>query len=210
MKSNRPTRSTDEAVVAIRLAEHARQSSSSLRWITPSVGVTAQLRSTLLAMSVNRQRLAHLRKAAAAAILRLEAVELDPEAAFGPLGESLTWICAQDELLEREVPTDSSHRSSDSTGKSLLGLRFARNHLIHGVNVSTVAQFDGGAVLARAILPIVLGAPPCLRWIPASDLPSLSKPQPTQERAYELLLQGKAILPTLREAQAFLAVASTK
>ena len=70
--------------------------------------------------------------AAAAAILRLEAVELNPEAAFSPLGESLTWICAQDELLEREVPTYRGHRNSDSTGESLLGLRFARNHMIHG------------------------------------------------------------------------------
>ena len=160
-------------------------------------------------MSVDRQRVDHLRKAAAAAILRLEAVGVDPGAAFGPLGETLTWICAQDELLEREVPAYASRRNSDSTGKSLRGLRFARNHVIHGVNVSTVARLDGGAVLGLATLPIVLGAPPSLRWMSASDLPALSQPRPTQERAYEVLLQGKIILPTVREAQAFLSVAPT-
>ena len=63
------------------------------------------------------------------------------------------------------------------------------------MNVSTVARLDGGAVLGLATLPIVLGAPPSLRWIPASDLPALSKPRQTQERAYDLLLHGKAILP---------------
>ena len=161
-------------------------------------------------MSVDRQRIDHLRNAAAAAVLRLEAVGVDLVAAFGPLGETLTWICAQDELLKREVPAYGSRRNSDSAGKSLQGLRFARNHVIHGVNVSTVARLDGGAVLGLATLPIVLGHPPSLRWMPASDLPALSKPCPAQERAYEIMLQGKTILPTVREAQAFLVAARTK
>ena len=68
----------------------------------------------------------------------------DEQAMFEALGECLSWVCALDELLER-THTDSdykSRRNADSEGRFLLGLRHARNTIIHGDTVVDIADSE--------------------------------------------------------------------
>jgi len=84
-------------------------------------------------------------RAAADALARLESVPASIDDAFGPLGETLMWLCAADEMFQRDVPSYAGNRDLDPIGRSLRGLRYARNQTVHGTTVTSVATRVQGA-----------------------------------------------------------------
>jgi hypothetical protein len=55
----------------------------------------------------------------------------DPEI-WSALGETLTWICALDEVLRKHDKTYDKRRNATPGGHLIPGLRFIRNHVLHG------------------------------------------------------------------------------
>jgi hypothetical protein len=103
-------------------------------------------------MTVNIERVARVLEAAKGALHRLSGIyRADLASAFGPLGESLTWLCAADELFSRELASYGTLRDNDDAGRTLPGLRFARNHAVHGTDVASVAGRVEGSDFAREI-----------------------------------------------------------
>jgi hypothetical protein len=155
-------------------------------------------------MTVNIERVARVLEAAKEALHRLGGIyRADLASAFGPLGESLTWLCAADELFSRELASYGTLRDNDDAGRTLPGLRFARNHAVHGTDVASVAgRVEGSDLPAR--LPFVLGVRSHLIWAGVSDLPALPRPRVGQQRIYSELLDGRPLQTSLEAALTFL------
>jgi hypothetical protein len=155
-------------------------------------------------MTVNVERVARVLGAADEALHRLADIDrahLAP--AFGPLGESLTWLCAADELFARELASYEALRDKNDAGRTLPGLRFARNHAVHGTDVASVADRVQGSDLPGT-LPMVPGVASHLIWAGLSDLPALPAPRPRQERTYSELLAGRPVRTSLETVLNFL------
>ena len=154
-------------------------------------------------MTVNIERVARILGAANGALRRLGDIDrANLASAFGPLAESLTWLCAADELFIRELASYEALRDRNDTGRTLPGLRFARNHAVHGTDVASVANRVQGSELTGT-LPAVLG-PSYLIWTGLSDLPALPSPRPSQEGIYSELLAGRPVRTSLETALNFL------
>lgn len=154
-------------------------------------------------MTVSIERVARVLGAAGEALKRLGDIDrahLAP--AFGPLGESLTWLCAADELFVRELVGYTARRDKHDSGRTLPGLRFARNHAVHGTDVASVANRIQGFEFPLTI-PFIIG-PSHLIWAGLTDLPPLSKPRPGQEGIYSDLLAGRPVRGSLETALTFL------
>lgn len=122
---------------------------------------------------------------------------------FGSLGETLTWIIALDEMLEDADVQYKARRNADPDGRVLRGLRFARNHAVHGAVVA--ALFHGGAGLGLMQLGNAgLGQGPSYRWRPSAELPPLAQPQPLLKEVYDLHIGGRALITILNPAVAYL------
>lgn len=125
---------------------------------------------------------------------------------FASLGEALAWLCALDELL-RVVGTHAYEtlRDGDPGGRLVKGLRWARNHSIHGIDVVALAQFHGGAVPGLMVPGgAAPGQPPTFRWRSSAELPALPDPRPHQEASYVSYLAGQPVPATTNAAFNFL------
>ena len=115
----------------------------------------------------------------------------DEQQMFEALGHCLTWVCAIDELNEDQGRGYKSRRNTDLKGKVLRGLRYARNQLVHGVNivdladpqdVSTARLVIAGAA-SRGGSQIIMPASR-LVWTFKPTLPPPTKAQPDLQSAY--------------------------
>jgi len=116
-------------------------------------------------------------------------------ALFAHIGETLTWLCALDELLSRVggQPYEVA-RDADNDGRAMRGLRFARNQGIHGADVVALAQFHGGAVPGLMVPGNAApGQAPSYRWRPRAELPVPLEARPAQEAAYDAHLAGREL-----------------
>jgi hypothetical protein len=118
--------------------------SSSHRW--QRFGVLSRRMDVFL---VTREQ--RLRVAAQTAVDKVEAAcgGRDGQAMFEALGECLTWICALDRSFELRADY-RSRRNSDRHGEGqlLLGLRHARNTILHGDAVVGCRRIDRRALSA--------------------------------------------------------------
>ena len=118
-------------------------------------------------------------------------------ALFAPLGETLMWLCALDELLTeagRKAYTDI--RDAHHDGCMVLGLQYARNRSLHG-DVIALAVGHGGAALGMMQLGNAgLGQAPSYRWRARATLPPMPPrfERPDQQQAYDAHLSGRPIL----------------
>jgi hypothetical protein len=92
-------------------------------------------------------------------------VRYDEQVMLEALGECLTWVCALDQLLEDPATDYESRRNTDRDGRFLLGLRHARNTIVHGDDAVDIADaataqtarvvFAGASSHSRVITPTV-------------------------------------------------------
>jgi len=153
-------------------------------------------------MPISVDRANRVRRAAADALARLGSVPVSIDDAFAPLGETLTWLCAADEMFERDEPSYAGNRELDSIGRTLRGLRYARNQTVHGTTVTSVATRVQGASFPMSF-PVSFSTR--LIWTPQSDLPPVPQPRPAQEAAYANYLASRDVVPSLHAAVAYLA-----
>jgi hypothetical protein len=159
--------------------------------------------------STYAQRAARLYDAAESAVNRLRAMPLSTVApSFAPLGESLVWMIALDDLLKKHGSQASRYqarRDKDPKGDVLLGVRRARNLVVHGLEVVDIASQVRGSELGRWPLGTgALGVGTHIRWAMASSLPPATKYDVRTDPVYRRLMEGRPVAPTLTNALDFL------
>jgi hypothetical protein len=148
-----------------------------------------------VAQSSNESRSARLLRACDDAIDRLGAKEragTDPDT-FAELGEALFWLFALAEANGR-----------DSQGL-LLGIKWARNRIAHGVVMAAPVRWRYGAEPGRLVLGMgMLGTASGLEWLPRSSvtLGPKDRPDARQEAAYDAIVAGRPVVEVLQEARA--------
>jgi hypothetical protein len=133
---------------------------------------------------------------------------LSAEGTFGPLGETLVWLVAIDDLLASCEGTYRARRDADPDGAALPGIRYARNAVVHGEMVSSTTYAKPGAVLGAAALgTFALGEGPSTRWLDRASIahtPKSTKHLAPQEQSYDSHLAGRDVHEPVRAAAAFL------
>jgi hypothetical protein len=131
----------------------------------------------------------------------------DEQVMFEAVGECLTWLSALDELLKSRTGY-VTRRDGDSKGKSLPGLRYARNQIVHGVAVVDVADVEtvptpkvimasgaGVGSHSRIITP-----PARIQWTFKHTLPPPGRPAPVLEAAYAAHIAGNEVVVPIHDA----------
>jgi hypothetical protein len=160
---------------------------------------------TLLPSSPHLARAERLVSAAETACCRVRPLEAE---IFQPLGETLVWLVAIDDLLHAADSNYRTRRDADPDGAGLPGLRLARNAVVHGVMV-TSATYDkpGGGLAAAPLATFALGEGPSTRWVARASIAHTPKPGkhvPSQERSYDTHIAGHDVLSPLTLALGFL------
>jgi hypothetical protein len=172
---------------------------------------TARVLSRRMEVSrVTREQL--LRAAAQRAIDKVEAASggRDEQAMFEALGECLTWICALDRFFEPRADY-RSRRNSDRQGEGqlLLGLRHARNTILHGdavVGVAESTDVPHPQVITngRGRHSRIVGPPTIVRWTFDQTFPTPTKPAPHLEPVYAAHIAGSEVSTTIGSAISWL------
>jgi hypothetical protein len=152
-----------------------------------------------------------LRAAAQTAVDKVEAAcgGRDEQAMFETLGECLTWLCALDRSFELRADY-RSRRYSDRQGEVqlLLGLRHARNTILHGDAVVGVAEStdvpyplitNHGGRHSRMVGPSTF-----IRWTFDQTFSTPTKPAPHLEPVYAGYIAGSEVSTTIRSAVSWL------
>jgi hypothetical protein len=93
------------------------------------------------------------------------------DAVHAPLGETIMWLSALDEIVADHMgKTYERRRNTDPEGLAAWGLKVVRNSVAHGGLPVQVAASGAGAMLGRAVLPFQLGVGATRRWLPSSVL----------------------------------------
>ncbi len=124
-----------------------------------------------------------------AAFRRLEAIAAKgpPDDVFVDLGETLFWLCAFAEANGRgkEPP--------------VLAMRWARDHIAHGLIVVAPVRWDDGSGLVR-MFPSRRG----YAWKARATVPPLRQPRSTsqvaRDNAYDTLAVGRDMVTVVRDA----------
>jgi hypothetical protein len=131
---------------------------------------------------------------------------------FAPLGETLVWLVALDDLL-LGVPMYEARRDNDPNGKLLPGLRLARNVIVRGVPVfgvvrrpRTEAATDGPIVFGKTGLG---GDRFACAWAHRSGFPNGIRRRPAQESSYDANVMGRPLLEPLDRAMTFVKLEAT-
>jgi hypothetical protein len=113
----------------------------------------------------------------------------DEQVMFEALGGCLAWLCALDDCLAEIHPHYRNQRNSDPAGlgQLLLGLRYARNAVLHGDQVASVADPETvpmptvvvavGAMRSHVIMP-----PTRIAWVFRGTLPTPPPPHARRQR----------------------------
>jgi hypothetical protein len=129
------------------------------------------------------------------------------EKVFAPLGELVMWLCAFDDLLgNRTSGIYRAARNADHDGLVVLGIRFARNYVIHGDPIVEVTERipAGGAYGTSAYgTGAYGGVAENYRWLARDRLPQL-KVNKDLETSYDSNLAGQQVVPILSQGLAFL------
>jgi hypothetical protein len=154
------------------------------------------------------QRSQRLNEAATEAVNRLSRAGTRP--VFAPLGELLTWLVSLEDLLVEICQQSGSDycalRAADPDADVLLGIRYARNAILHGDEVVGVTFLAPGVVLGSARLGMfALGADSSVQWLNRSTLKHAPEPQMAdQERSYDTTMAGRPLMTPLARALTFL------
>lgn len=138
-----------------------------------------------------------------AAVGRVTAVPASAEASlFAPLTEAAWWAVSVDDGLEardgyRKV------RNSTPTGRTVVGLRYARNVLGH--HRAFIAEPSAGLTVPYTI-PYTITVVP--RWLGTHSLPEMGNQGLWAEPYYTDRLARRAVLETLAEAAEWFAAAA--
>jgi len=129
---------------------------------------------------------------------------------FAPLGETLMWIAARDELLWH-MDGYKQRRDADHNGAVLLGLRLARNAVVHGAVLFQVVRVDGVGMYpfgqcAFGRLAFSADLRRCV-WVPRTSFLAgpRTESRPKQEVNYDAHVAGRELLSSLGQATTFLA-----
>jgi hypothetical protein len=120
--------------------------------------------------------------------------------------EAVNWACSLDEQLASEDPTYRARREADSQGCTLLGLRYARDRVMHQV-VVTSAQDDRSFFDPRpgGILHIASSYPIWARTVALPEPEGRHKnKQEDRKMAYELYVAERGVWKPLFAALRFL------
>jgi len=132
----------------------------------------------------------------------------EPSTAFAALGELLFWICALDKLWSETAPTYDAARKANDAGKSIQGLRYARNQIAHGVEVTVMTEIDPeNSVLDLMVLDQAkLDTPATLLWLARSKLPEVPQRRRSdgQEKAYDDYISGRSVRGSLTAASTWI------
>jgi hypothetical protein len=129
---------------------------------------------------------------------------------FQPLGETLMWIVALEDLVISHCGGYVQQRDADADGTILPGIRYARNAMVHGELVVSTVFASGGAMLGAAMLgTFALGEGPSVRWNARSSIgftprSANSRRVIQQERSYDNEMVGRDVVPLLSAALNFL------
>jgi hypothetical protein len=134
---------------------------------------------------------------------------------WSTLGETLTWICALDEVLRLRDKTYEKRRNDTPGGHVIPGLRFIRNHVLHGETIFILSKrptlssamqhwsemfmprFLSGALRADGTLYYHM------TWIDADLLPRSGRSQ-FQEKIYRDYLSNGLVVLSISVALDFL------
>ena len=153
-----------------------------------------------------------LRAGAQRAVDKVEAAcgGRDEQAMFEALGECLTWICALDRFFELRADY-RSRRNSDRQGEGqlLLGLRHARNTILHGDAVVGVAEstdvpYPQVITNGRGRHSRYVGPPTMVRWTFDQMFLTPTKPAPHLEPVYAAHIAGSEVSTTIGSAISWL------
>lgn len=131
----------------------------------------------------------------------------EPDNRFAPLAETLLWIdLINTAFYKVDGRAYVARRNVDDAGKTIEGLRYARNRLTHNPMIYGMhgIQYEEGDFDASDFdrEDFNLGAP-MWRWRIVDDLPPWDKDR-TIEAVYRERLEGKEVEPTLNGAANFL------
>jgi hypothetical protein len=133
-----------------------------------------------------------------------------------PLGETLTWICALDELLRDNDKTYEKRRDNDRGGRLIPGLRFIRNHILHGETtvflsrqrtLSSSLESFSEMFMPRALAWAIRSQYTLyyhMTWIDADLLPKTDRPSRLQETTYRNYLANGWVVLSLSTVFQFL------
>jgi len=130
-----------------------------------------------------------------------------PESLFIPLTEATWWAICADEAFETD-PTYKSRRNQDRGGKTLLGMRYARNALGHHWAFIAIVKRGGGWSIPWSIPWSITQY---AVWVATVELPDFGKhSSPTIEAAYTEYVASKPVVETLELVDTWLTAAETK
>jgi len=134
---------------------------------------------------------------------------------WSALGETVIWICALDEVLSQRDKAYDKRRNATPGGHVIPGLRFIRNHLLHGEPIfilsrrptlSSALQYSAEMFMPR-FLSGTLRADDILyyhmTWIDADLLPRSGRSQ-FQEKTYRDYLSNGLVVLSISVALDFL------
>jgi hypothetical protein len=137
---------------------------------------------------------------------------------FSSLGEVLMWLIALEDLLVGADGEYRSKRDADPDGAVLPGIRYARNAVVHGAEVTSTVYSSGGSMFGAAVFGAAyFGEGPSTGWSGRSSIgytpPKPRSPQQgalvrQQEQSYDDEIAGQAVTPPLDRALAFLRTAA--
>ncbi len=134
------------------------------------------------------------------ALSRLDADErntVDPDDLYAVVGEALGWLIALDKWHLIETPGYAAARAADPDGQLLVGLKYARNRVQHGLRA--MLGVSGGFGFPMRF-PLKFSE---FVWHNIPRYPE-DKSHPDQRRGYDELLVGEMARTTLRRGRDFL------
>jgi hypothetical protein len=150
------------------------------------------------------ERLALGFEAAGRALKRAKASA--PEQRFAPLAETLMWlVILNDAFWEDNENAYKSHRDADSEGQLIEGLRYARHRLVHDIRVYGMhgVIYRGGDFSPADFdhRDFYVGRP-VWTWRKVDELDPAENTN--GEAVYRERLEGREVLPILKEALGYL------
>lgn len=137
----------------------------------------------------------------------------DPDSYFVAVAEFVMWACVVDEgydqiLGDLTSPTGKTYRrlrDASPDGRTVIGARWARNHIVHCV-ANPVVDRAGNLGADFRLGESTLG--PDFRWLPTADIVATSvNPQGRNRdgrRAYDALLAGRPVFLSLQSCMRWL------
>ena len=128
------------------------------------------------------------------------------EGLFAPLAEALWWITVLDESYWKSEETAyDAYREAHASGVLVHGLRYARNRLIHDIDITGMHGLITTPFQWPINFPVNFGPTDRWVWRRVDDLPPPGRQNDDGQAAYRESLEGQEVEGTLRAAAGLLA-----